>query len=112
MVAEPVPGYDRPPPGRKTTRTMPRKPSPLADAPILISEFKKNRGNKVIRIALRNYLGHDLLDIRTWWNDHDGQCKPGRGFSCNVSYLPQIIKALNAALLKARELGLIDDGRT
>lgn len=94
-------------PWRKTDRRMPAKP-PAIPEPLLIAEWKKNRYSDVIRIMLRTYEGVDLVDIRSWWNDQHGQCKPGKGISLRVNHLKQLIKALQAALLKASELGLID----
>jgi hypothetical protein len=96
-------------PYRKTDRVMPRKPSPLAE-PILIATWKKNRGADVIRVTLKNYEGFDLFDLRTWFNDREGQCRPGKGFTCGVRHIPQLAKAIDAALRKARELGLVDGG--
>jgi hypothetical protein len=87
---------------------MPARPSPLAE-PVLIGEWKKNRGADVIRAQLKSYEGYDLFDLRTWFNAPDGQCRPtSKGFTCGVRHLPQLAKAIDAALRKARELGVID----
>jgi hypothetical protein len=99
-------GTDRPPPGRKTARTQDRAPSPLSD-PVLIAEWKKNRAGDTIRLTLKNFDGFDLIDVRTWFGGEDGQHRPGKGFAASVRHLPQLSKAINAALAKAHELGLL-----
>ena len=63
----------------------------------------------MIRVVLRNYEGHDLVDLRTWTNGPDGECRPGKGFCGSIKHLPQLVKTLDEALKKVRELGLIDD---
>jgi hypothetical protein len=101
-----TPTPSRPSTGRKTARTMPRKPSVLVE-PILIAEWKKNRGADVVRVILKNFNGYDLVDLRTWFNDQHGGCRPGKGFCCQIRQLPLLVRALNAALHKSRELGLL-----
>jgi hypothetical protein len=66
--------------------------------------------NEAIRIQLTSYEGRNLVNIRTWWQDDEGRMKPGKGFACSVRHLPTLAKAINAALERARELKLIDEG--
>ena len=88
---------------------MPGRPSPLAE-PVIVAEWRKTGGADVIRLILKTYEGHEILDLRTWRNDFDGECRPLKGFACGIQHLPQIAKAISAALHKARELGLIEGG--
>src|SRR5690348_14367228 len=96
-----------PPPGRKTWRTRARPASPLADNPLTIIEFKKNRRAESVRVTLKEYEGHDLFDLRTWFNGEDGVSRPGKGFCCSAHHLPTLRKAIGKALEKAIELGIV-----
>jgi len=64
---------------------------------------------QIIRVSLRSYGGHPLLDIRTWWTGDDGAVQhPGKGFSC-LKDLPRLAQAVTEALKRARMLGLVGD---
>jgi hypothetical protein len=93
----------------KTSRTMPRKPSPLAE-PILIATWRKNRGAAAIRVTLKNYEGQPVVDVRTFMNPPEGgPPQPAHGFTCGVRHLRTLNKAIYAALRRAAELGLLDE---
>ena len=54
-------------------------------------EIRKNN-SEVIRIQLKEYEGHKLVDIRVWYEDENGEYKPtkkgisfNRHLSMNVS---------------------------
>jgi len=54
-------------------------------------EIRKNK-SEVIRIQLKEYEGHKLVDIRVWYEDENGEYKPtkkgisfNRHLSMNVS---------------------------
>jgi hypothetical protein len=94
-------------PGRKTARTSTPRAPVLAE-PVIITEWKKNRAGETIRVRLSEYEGHLLIDIRTWWSS-GGIRKPGKGFAASIRHLPELAKAVTAALEKARALKLIDD---
>lgn len=102
-----IPERPAPPPGRKTDRTMPVH-RPVISETVLIAEFKKNRGGDSVRVRLRPYQTHTIIDIRTWESDLKGYRTPGKGFACAVAKLPELVRAIDKALAKARELGLID----
>lgn len=95
-----------PPPSRKTTQTVPS--GMVISETLLIAEFKKNRGGDSVRVRLRPYETHTIIDIRTWESDLKGYRTPGKGFACAVAKLPELARAIDKALAKARELGLID----
>jgi hypothetical protein len=77
--------------------------------PLLIAEWRKNRGGESIQVVLKNYEGFNLIDVRTWFGGEDGQRRPGSGFAASVRHLPQLSKAISAAVAKANELGLLRD---
>jgi len=99
---------DTPAPGRKTDRTMPPHRPVIADE-IIVAEFKKNRAGESVRVVLRSYEGHNIIDVRTWYGE-DGKRRPGKGFACSMRHLPELARAIAKAESAARELGLIEDG--
>jgi hypothetical protein len=101
---------DTPAPGRKTDRTMPPHRPVIADE-IIVAEFKKNRRGETVKVVLRSYEETNIIDIRTWYGE-DGKRRPGKGFACGVLRLPELVAAVNKALVRARELGLIEAEKT
>ncbi len=75
--------------------------------PIIIDEWEKNSRERV-RVAIDNFRGNNLIDLRAFWPDGD-EWKPGKGFACRVSHLPRLVEALSKALDAARAHGLIDE---
>ncbi|MGA8157124.1 MAG: PC4/YdbC family ssDNA-binding protein [Rhodoplanes sp.] len=69
-------------------------------------------GRETIQVALDQYQSRDIIDVRTWYSDGVGTLRPTRsGVSLAVRHLPALADALTAALLVARERGLLpDDG--
>jgi hypothetical protein len=59
------------------------------------------------RQRLSEYHGHILTDQRNWFTAPQGTLKPSKGLACSVRHLPELASAVNKALAKARELGLI-----
>ena len=88
----------------KRARRIPTIPEPLT-----VGEWWRNRSGQSIRVVLRDYNGHPLLDVRNWWTGDDGVLHPGKGFACRVKHLPQLAATIAKALTKARELGLIGE---
>ena len=75
---------------------------------ILVGRFQKNAREEV-RVTLHNYKGNDLLDIRAWYADPDGEFKPGkRGLSVRVEKLPILLDLLTEARKKAIDEGMLD----
>jgi hypothetical protein len=85
--------------------------TPTLSEPIVIAKWWKDRAGNAIQVRLSTYEGHNLIDVRTWHSGDDGVLRPTtKGIACSLKHLPTIIDALNAALRKADELGLIDTG--
>jgi hypothetical protein len=77
--------------------------------PVIIAELEKNRRERV-RVALDQWQGHNLIDIRvtaqfTEAVDVWGPTK--KGLSMNVALLPALRAALVEAEARAKEMGLI-----
>jgi len=90
---------DRPAPELRTRK--------LAE-PVIVSEFWANRRGESVRIQLREFEGLALVDIRKHYTAADGTMQPTKkGLSIAIARLPDLAKAMNQAVIKAIELGLI-----
>ncbi|MDA9415704.1 hypothetical protein XH81_12750 [Bradyrhizobium sp. CCBAU 25360] len=84
-----------------------RKPE-LAE-PVVVDQFWANRRLDAIIVDLSTYQGHNLVNVRKHAMDRDGKLKPTpKGVAIKIARLPDLAKAINKALAKARELGLLD----
>jgi hypothetical protein len=79
--------------------------------PVEIAKFWKSRQRTTaIVVSLRSYEGHNLIDLRENYTNTAGQMRPStRGLCLVVKRLPELSRALQKAMEKARALGLIDD---
>ena len=58
---------------------------------------------------LSTFEGRNLVDIRQYFTNEQGQNRPtSKGVAMVVLRLPDLARAVNKALAKARELGLIN----
>jgi hypothetical protein len=95
---------------RETSRTHSRPDSALPE-PVIISEFWANRRGESVRVQLSEFEGRVLVDVRRHYTDKEGKLRPTRkGISIAVTRLTELAGAINQAVAKARELGLIDKG--
>jgi len=75
----------------------------------VIDEWPRG-GSDVVRVSLTKYVGRDVIDVRTWWLDEDGERKPStKGITLSVRYLPRLTQALKKARTRAATLGLLQD---
>ncbi|MCC8964893.1 transcriptional coactivator p15/PC4 family protein [Bradyrhizobium sp. Pear76] len=83
-----------------------RKPE-LAE-PVVVDQFWANRRHDAIITELSTYKGHNLINVRKHAMSKDGRLVPtAKGVAIKVTRLPDLAKAINKALDKARELGLL-----
>jgi Transcriptional Coactivator p15 (PC4) len=83
---------------------------PTLVQPIEVAKFFKNRRKDVIVVSLSTYEGTNLVDVRQHFTNDQGQNRPTqKGIALAVLRLPDLAKAVNKALAKAKELGLLDD---
>jgi hypothetical protein len=83
---------------------------PTLSEPIEVAKFFKNRRKDVIVVSLSTYEGCNLVDVRQHFHNEQGQMRPtNKGVAMVVLRLPDLAKAVNKALAKAKELGLLDD---
>lgn len=85
--------------------------SPLA-LPITIAKFWKNRRrNESLHVSLSEYEGHCLINVRIYATGTDGIDRPTpKGVAIGIGKLPELAKAINSALAKAQEIGLLKNG--
>lgn len=81
--------------------------------PVIIAQWELN-SRESLRVELHEYKGTQLIGIRKWFAGASGVMTPGKsGINLSLKHLPRLAAAINDALSKAREEGLItaDDGR-
>jgi hypothetical protein len=73
----------------------------------VISDIQKNQ-REVLRVALDEFKGHQLVAARLWFDDGSGELKPTpKGLTIKVELLPELIAALRAAETAVRDAGLL-----
>ena len=63
---------------------------------IVFAEWRVTKRD-VLRVMLRHYKGHKLIDVRRWYRDAEGQLCPGKGISIRPGDLKRLWKALRKA---------------
>ncbi len=59
-------------------------------------EIRKN-AREVIRIERQAFKGHDLVNLRVYFDAGDGEMKPGKqGVAFRAALLPDVLQALMA----------------
>lgn len=88
----------------------PRPKRPTLAEPVVIARFDKNLSGDIVDVRLEDYQGRPFVDLRTWYTAPNGVLKRSdKGLFLSVWRLPDLAAAVNAALAKARSLGLIPD---
>jgi Transcriptional Coactivator p15 (PC4) len=84
---------------------------PTLPEPVEVAKFWRNRWRRdAIVVSLSTYEGHNLISVRTHTTSQDGKMLPTtKGVALAIARLPELAAAVQKALAKARELGLIDD---
>lgn len=68
----------------------------------LVSSIRKN-ATEEIRVALTEYNGYQLVNIRVFFDAGEGEMRPGKaGIAFRVEKLPEFADAISAALERAR----------
>jgi len=81
--------------------------------PVIIAQWELN-SRESLRVELHEYRGTQLIGIRKWFAGANGAMAPGKsGINLSLKHLPRLAEAVNEALSKALEDGLItaDDDR-
>ncbi|MBB4378232.1 PC4/YdbC family ssDNA-binding protein [Bradyrhizobium sp. SBR1B] len=81
--------------------------------PVVVDQFWANRRHDAIITELSTYQGHNLINVRKHAMNREGKLVPtAKGLALKVTRLPDLAKAINKAVEKALELGLLDEGDT
>lgn len=87
------------------------KPLPAA-LPVVVNQFFSNRRGEFVRTTIDRFEGVTVADLRKFYSGGDGISRPTRkGITVAIKHLPELAKAVNQAVAKARELGLIEGQR-
>jgi len=63
----------------------------------VLAQIRKN-SREEIRISREAYMGHDLVNLRVFYEDAEGEYRPGKkGLAFRLDLLPEVIAALQAA---------------
>jgi hypothetical protein len=79
----------------------------------IIAEWPLNKRGEHLRISIENYNGHDLINIRKWFEAGDGTLHPSKqGVAVQVKNIRQLVDAMTKVLAAAVKRGLVppDDG--
>jgi hypothetical protein len=88
---------------------MPRKPQ--LQEPVIVDRLWANRQHDAVYVTLSTYRDQNLVDIRKHAMDDGGKLVPTtKGIALKITRLPDLAKAIEKALGKARELGLLEAG--
>jgi hypothetical protein len=75
--------------------------------PIIIAQWELN-SRESLRVELHEFKGVQIIGIRKWFPAANGAMAPGKdGINLNLKHLPRLAAAVNDALSKALEDGLI-----
>jgi ABC-type amino acid transport substrate-binding protein len=81
------------------------EPRQTLPEPVEVHKFWANRRGEAVIVA-----GTLIVDVRRHYTAADGTLKPtGKGIALTVAKLPELTAAINKALAKAKQLGLVDD---
>jgi hypothetical protein len=92
---------------------QPRPRGPKLSEPVTVESFWANRAHDACVVTLSTFKNHNLIDIRKHSMNGTGQLVPTpKGIALTITRLPDLAKAIDKALRKARELGLLpqDEG--
>ena len=63
-----------------------------------MKQIRKNK-SEVIRIQLKEYKEHKLIDLRVWYEDENGEYKPTKkGISFNRNFAVNVANAITEVL--------------
>jgi hypothetical protein len=73
----------------------------------IIATVQKNSREEV-RVSFSEFNGHELLNLRVWFEADDGSMRPGKaGLAFKINKLPDFADAISLALEKARQQRLV-----
>jgi hypothetical protein len=76
---------------------------------IIVSRFWKNRGHDAVQVSLKTFELINLCDVRTFVMRAGILVPTTKGISVVIPRLPDLARAINKAVAKAKNLGFLDD---
>jgi hypothetical protein len=77
--------------------------------PIVVRQWAKNAQHQV-RVALDEYGGRPVVDVRVWYLDEARQLKPTpKGLTISIAHIGQLAEALAEAFTRAKAEGLLKE---
>ena len=80
--------------------------STTSSLPVVVGRLTKNK-REVVVIALKEFSGRKLADVRVFASTREGDVPTSKGVSVDVQRLPALREAIVRAEDEARRLGLI-----
>jgi hypothetical protein len=75
---------------------------------VIVARFWRNRKGEAVVVQLRQFEGRAIADARVYFTTKEGKLQPTKkGLSIVIARLPDLAAALNKALARATELGLV-----
>jgi hypothetical protein len=92
------------------SQAAPRQRAAKIPEPIEVHKFWANRRGEAVIVALREYQGIALIDVRKHYTAADGCLRPtAKGIGLSIRKLPDLAAAVAKALERARVLGLLEE---
>jgi hypothetical protein len=86
----------------------PKPRGPKLAEPVTVESLWINRAHDACVLTLSTWKNHNLIDIRKHTMDGKGHLVPTpKGITLKITRLPDLAKAIEKALRRARELGLL-----
>lgn len=77
--------------------------------PVVVDQWWANRRHDAIVTTLSTFKGHNIIDVRKHAMNREGKLVPtGKGIAMKVTRLKDLLNAVQKAIAKSEELGLID----
>ncbi len=68
----------------------------------LVKRIPKN-SREVVHVSVDHYRGHDLLNLRVWYESDDGTMRPGRqGLALRLALVPELLEALQTVVAESQ----------
>jgi len=87
-----------------------RRSQPTIEEPITVGKFFKNRAHDIVAVTLSTFNGRNVVDVRQFFTNKQGiDCPTAKGVAMDVRKLPELARAIRRAVVKAQELGILDE---
>ena len=78
-----------------------------ATVPTVVAEWPRSN-RETVRVALDQYYGRAVIDVRTWFDYGSGPRAGKAGITLTIKHLPMLVQALAEAERQAIAAGLLE----